>query len=43
VVVTRSPALFAVAAVAETGGAHLVWLGLRDDRGGPGSCSAGWR
>lgn len=29
----RSIALFAVAAVAEIGGAYLVWIGLRQDRG----------
>ena len=33
--VARSLALFAVAAVAEIGGAYLVWLGLRDGRGWP--------
>jgi small multidrug resistance family-3 protein len=32
-VVARSLALFALAAVAEIGGAWLVWQGLRDDRG----------
>ena len=31
--VARSLALFGLAAVAEIGGAYLVWLGLRDDRG----------
>lgn len=31
--VARSLALFAVAALAEIGGAYLVWQGLRDDRG----------
>ena len=34
-VVLRSLALFVVAAVAEIGGAYLVWLGLRDGRGWP--------
>lgn len=34
-VVARSLALFAVAAVAEIGGAYLVWQGLRHDRGWP--------
>lgn len=29
----RSIALFVVAAVAEIGGAYLVWLGLREHRG----------
>ncbi|WP_370327542.1 YnfA family protein [Euzebya sp.] len=33
--VFRSLALFAVAAVAEIGGAYLVWQGVRDDRGWP--------
>ncbi|MGH3441278.1 MAG: YnfA family protein [Nitriliruptorales bacterium] len=33
--VLRSLALFAVAAVAEIGGAYLVWLGLRGGRGWP--------
>ena len=32
-VVTRSVLLFALAAVAEIGGAYLVWIGLRDGRG----------
>ena len=32
-VVARSLALFTVAAVAEIGGAYLVWLGLRGGRG----------
>ena len=32
-VVIRSLTLFALAAVAEIGGAYLVWQGLRDDRG----------
>lgn len=31
--VARSLALFALAGVAEIGGAWLVWRGLRDDRG----------
>lgn len=31
--VARSLALFALAAVAEIGGAYLVWQGLREDRG----------
>ena len=35
VVVVRSLALFAVAAVAEIGGAYLVWLGIRGGRGWP--------
>jgi small multidrug resistance family-3 protein len=35
VVVARSLALFALAAVAEIGGAYLVWLGVRGDRGWP--------
>lgn len=30
----RSIALFLAAAVAEIGGAYLVWLGLREHRGG---------
>lgn len=34
-VVARSLVLFALAAVAEIGGAYLVWLGLRDGRGWP--------
>ena len=29
----KSIALFAAAALAEIGGAYLVWIGLRDDRG----------
>ncbi len=29
----RSIVLFAAAALAEIGGAYLVWVGLRDDRG----------
>ena len=29
----RSIALFAAAALAEIGGAYLVWVGLRDDKG----------
>jgi small multidrug resistance family-3 protein len=29
----RSIALFAAAALAEIGGAYLVWIGLREDRG----------
>lgn len=33
--VARSLALFAVAAVAEIGGAYLVWQGLRGGRGWP--------
>lgn len=33
--VARSLALFAVAAVAEIGGAWLVWQGLRGERGWP--------
>lgn len=33
--VARSLALFAVAAVAEIGGAYLVWQGIRDDHGWP--------
>lgn len=31
--VLRSLVLFVLAAVAEIGGAYLVWLGLRNDRG----------
>lgn len=31
--VFRSLALFVAAGVAEIGGAYLVWIGLRDDRG----------
>jgi small multidrug resistance family-3 protein len=31
--VARSPALFVLAAVAEIGGAWLVWQGVREDRG----------
>lgn len=34
-IVLRSLALFTVAAVAEIGGAYLVWLGLREGRGWP--------
>ena len=33
--VLRSLTLFVVAAVAEIGGAYLVWLGIRGDRGWP--------
>ena len=33
--VVQSLALFVVAAVAEIGGAWLVWQGIRDDRGWP--------
>jgi small multidrug resistance family-3 protein len=33
--VARSLALFAVAAVAEIGGAYLVWQGIRGERGWP--------
>lgn len=33
--VARSLALFVVAAVAEIGGAYLVWLGIREGRGWP--------
>ena len=29
----RSIALFVAAAVAEIGGAYLVWLGIKEDRG----------
>jgi small multidrug resistance family-3 protein len=32
-VAIRSVALFALAAVAEIGGAYLVWIGLREGRG----------
>jgi small multidrug resistance family-3 protein len=32
-VVVRSVLLFALAALAEIGGAYLVWIGLRDGRG----------
>jgi drug/metabolite transporter superfamily protein YnfA len=35
VVVTRSPALFVLAAVAEIAGVYLDWLGLRGGRGWP--------
>jgi small multidrug resistance family-3 protein len=35
VVVIRSLALFVVAAVAEIGGAYLVWLSIREGRGWP--------
>ena len=31
--VAKSVALFVLAAVAEIGGAYLVWIGLRDGRG----------
>ena len=31
--VARSVALFIAAAVAEIGGAYLVWLGIKEDRG----------
>lgn len=34
-IIARSLALFGLAAVAEIGGAYLVWLGLRGDRGWP--------
>ena len=34
-VVARSLALFVLAALAEIGGAYLVWLGLRGGRGWP--------
>lgn len=34
-VLARSLALFALAAIAEIGGAYLVWQGLRDGRGWP--------
>lgn len=34
-VVAKSLGLFAAAAVAEIGGAYLVWLGIRGDRGWP--------
>lgn len=33
--VARSLALFVVAAIAEIGGAYLVWLGIREGRGWP--------
>jgi small multidrug resistance family-3 protein len=29
----KSIALFVAAALAEIGGAYLVWIGLRDDKG----------
>jgi small multidrug resistance family-3 protein len=32
-VIARSSALFIAAALAEIGGAYLVWIGLREDRG----------
>jgi small multidrug resistance family-3 protein len=32
-VTARSIALFVAAALAEIGGAYLVWIGLRDDKG----------
>jgi small multidrug resistance family-3 protein len=32
-VTARSIALFVAAAIAEIGGAHLVWIGLREHRG----------
>jgi small multidrug resistance family-3 protein len=32
-VVGKSVALFVAAAIAEIGGAYLVWVGLRDDKG----------
>jgi small multidrug resistance family-3 protein len=32
-VVGKSVALFGAAALAEIGGAYLVWVGLRDDKG----------
>jgi small multidrug resistance family-3 protein len=32
-VVAKSVALFAAAAVAEIGGAYLVWVAIRDDKG----------
>ena len=32
----RSIALFVAAAIAEIGGAYLVWVGLRDDKGALG-------
>ena len=31
--ISRSLALFTAAAIAEIGGAYLVWLAIRDDRG----------
>ena len=31
--IARSSALFIAAALAEIGGAYLVWIGLREDRG----------
>jgi small multidrug resistance family-3 protein len=34
-VVAKSVALFIAAAIAEIGGAYLVWVGLRDDEGLP--------
>lgn len=33
--IARSVALFVLAAVAEIGGAYLVWIGLREGRGAP--------
>jgi small multidrug resistance family-3 protein len=32
-VVGKSVALFVAAAIAEIGGAYLVWVGIRDDKG----------
>ena len=39
--VIQSLVLFVVAAVAEIGGAYLVWLGLRDGRGWPWVAAGG--
>ena len=39
--VARSLLLFAVAAVAEIGGAYLVWQGLREGRGWPWVAAGG--
>lgn len=36
----RSVALFAAAALAEIGGAYLIWIGLKEG-GGPGAVAAG--
>jgi small multidrug resistance family-3 protein len=32
-VIARSVSLFVVAALAEIGGAYLIWIGLRDNKG----------
>ena len=39
----RSIALFLAAALAEIGGAYLVWLGIKEHKGVASSRSARWR